>query len=172
MTKNRQIKLYSKNKNSLNRFLQLLSQINKKWKILTFVVKYNKKKKKKVTVLKSPHVNKKAQTQFQTITYSALVRYSSWESKKNYILLKKIKNHLFPDVNIKQNIFVKSSDLQSANQFEPKKIYYYKSTKSLIENQKSKRSLLVFCGNGKNKKLLLNKTFQFLKVLDHYGNLT
>ena len=72
MTKNRQIKLYSKNKNSLNRFLQLLGQISTEWKTLTFVVKYIKKKKKKVTILKSPHVNKKAQTQFQTITYVKL----------------------------------------------------------------------------------------------------
>ena len=97
---------------------------------------------------------------------------SSCEVKKNNILLKKIRNHLFPDVNIKQNIFVTQSELKLANQFTPKKIYYYKNMKSLIENQKSNSSLLTFNDNGKNKKLLLNKTLQFLKVLDHFGNLT
>ena len=173
MTNNKLIRLYSKDKKSLKHFIQLLNKINKKWKNFTFVLKPIKKKRKKITVLKSPHVNKKAQTQFQSIIYSTLIKYSSWEVKKNYILLKKIRNHLFPDVKIKieQTVFAKKTKTLIKNQFLPKKIYYYKNTKKFLEAQK-KKNLLAFNNNIENKNTLLKKTLQFLKVLDHYGNLS
>ena len=103
MTNNILIKIYSKDKKSLKQFKVFLKNINKKWKNFTFSIKDKNKKRKRITILKSPHVYKKAQTQFQSITYSSNIKYSSLDNKKNYIILKKIKNHLFPDIKIKIN---------------------------------------------------------------------
>lgn len=174
MANSKLIKLYSKDKNSLKRFILLLQKINNKWKNLTFVFKNIKKRKKKVTVLKSPHVNKKAQTQFQTIIYSILIKYSSLEIKKNYILLKKIRNQLFPDVKIKieQTVFSNPIKPKLINQFLPKKIYYYNinSTKKSIGKQKQKNKLLNCYSYPDATKMLVQKTLHYLKVLDCYGN--
>ena len=174
MINTRLVKLYSKDKNSLKRFIQLLHKITRKWKNLTFVSKNIKKRKKKVTVLKSPHVNKKAQTQFQTITYGTLIKYSSLEMKKSYILLKKIRNHLFPDIKIKieQTVFTKPPKTLIKNKFLPKKVYYYKNSNTKTFLKKQKNHLLDFQDNTENKRLLLKKNLLFLKVLDNYGNVT
>ncbi len=170
MTNQKQIKLYSKDKNSLKRFILLLKNISNRWNNLTFVFKNIKKRKKKVTILKSPHVNKKAQTQFQITIFSVLIKYSSLELKKSYILLKKIRNHLFPNVKIKieQTIQVKKAKMSVKNHFLPKKIYYYKSTKNFFKKQKN--SLLIFNNSRENKKILLEKTLQYLQILDHFGS--
>lgn len=172
MANNKIIKLYSKDKNSLKRFIQLLNKIDSKWKNLTFIFKNVTKRKKKITVLKSPHVNKTAQTQFQTITYGTFIKYSALEVKKSYILLKKMRNHLFPGVKIKieQVILLQKVRKQLKNQFLPTKIYYYKSTKNFLGNQKQEGNLLTYNENTQNKPLLMKKTLQFLKVLDNYGS--
>ena len=66
------INIYSKNLNSLNNFLKIFNnkKIFKKLKIKFFKILYeNPVKKKKLTILKSPHVNKKAQEQFEHKIY-------------------------------------------------------------------------------------------------------
>ena len=168
MTNNILIKIYSKDKKSLRQFKTFLKNITKKWENFTFSVKDNKKKKKKVTILKSPHVNKKAQTQFQSITYSANIKCFSFNLKKNYILLKKIKNHLFPDLKIKinQTILNKKAKLTTNKLFTPKNLYFYHNTNTLFMTKK----LLTFNEQGIKKKVVLEKTLHFLKVLDKFGS--
>lgn len=97
MTKYR-IKVYSKRKDSLTHFLKLITQLQNHQIIFNFIRK--KKKRKKITVLKSPHVNKKAQEQYQFTTYFNEFTYFTWDTKKGTLLLKKIKNNLFPGVKI------------------------------------------------------------------------
>ena len=83
------IKIYSKDKKSLEQFKTFLKNITKKWKSFTFNIKNNKKKRKRITVLKSPHVNKKAQTQFQSIVHSANIKCFSFDLKKKLYYIKK-----------------------------------------------------------------------------------
>jgi len=45
-------------------------------------------------------VNKKAQEQYQFTTYFNEFTYFTWDTKKGTLLLKKIKNNLFPGVKI------------------------------------------------------------------------
>jgi hypothetical protein len=89
------------------------------------------------------------------------------DRKKNYILLKKIKNHLFPDVQIKieQNVCEKKAKLISTKLFSPKKTYYYSNEKTdtFLNTQK----LLTF---NMQRKPILKETLHFLKVLDNYGH--
>ena len=171
MTNNTLIKIYSKDKNSLKQFKNFFKNITLKWKNVTFDIKDNKNKKQKITILKSPHVNKKAQAQFQFITYSANIQCFSFDLKKNYIILKKIKNHLFPDVKIKisQTIFNKKVKFTANKLFLPKNLYFYQSTKLLSGKQQQQKSLLTFNKQRQRKRVILNKTLHFLKVLDNFG---
>ena len=172
MTNNKVIKLYSKDKESLKQFKKLLKNINKTWKNITFYTKDNKKRRKRVTILKSPHVNKTAQTQFQSIVYSSKIKYFSWDVKKNYIILKKIKNYLFPDIKIKIEQIISDKKIKSLkkNSFLPKKMYYYQETKTFLSKQIQKKKLLTLQKQIEKKKIILKKTLQFLKILDNYGN--
>ena len=172
MTNKKQIKLYSKNKESLKRFLKLLKETNSKWKNSTIISKNIKKKKRKTTVLKSPHVNKKAQIHFQQVVFSILIKYSTWQIKKDNILLKKIRNHLFSDIKIKIEQIIPTNKIEALIKKElfPKRIYYYKSTKNFFYTQQKQRLFLTTFNNTfENKKTLLKKTLKFLKVLDLYG---
>ena len=166
------IKLYSKDKKSLKQFEEFLKKLNKKWKNITFNIKAKKRKKQRITLLKSPHVNKKAQTHFQSIIYSADIKCLQLNVKKNYIILKKIKNHLFPDVKIKieQTILNKKIKLLKNDFFTTKKIYYYQESNIFLNGQKQKRKLLTSNLKTDGKMLRLEKTVHFLKVLDNYGN--
>lgn len=167
MTNYKLIKLYSKDKKSLKQFNTFFKKINEKWKNITFSLTHKKRKRQKITILKSPHVNKKAQTQYQSITYSMYIKCLFLDRKKNYILLKKIKNHLFPDVQIKieQNVCEKKAKLISTKLFSPKKTYYYSNEKTdtFLNTQK----LLTF---NMQRKPILKETLHFLKVLDNYGH--
>ena len=169
MTNETLIKIYSKDKKSLKQFKIFLKRLNKEWKNFAFYIKDKKKKKEKITILKSPHVNKKAQTQFQSTIYSANIRYLSFDLKKNYIILKKIKNHLFPDIKIKinQTIFNKKTKFSQNKLFSPKNLYYYKETNTTFNKQKNQKKFLT--GNKQEKKITLKKTLQFLKILDNFG---
>ena len=171
MTNKKQIKLYSRNKESLKRFLKLLKKTNTKWKNATLISKSIKNKKKKTAVLKSPHVNKKAQTHFQQVVFSTLIKYSTWQIKKDNILLKKIKNHIFSDIKIKieQTTLTNKTRAVIKKELVPKRIYYYKNAKNFFGKQKQKLFLTTFNNTFENKKTLLEKTLKFFKVLDLYG---
>ena len=80
------IYIYSKNKLSIANYLKFLKKYlrKKKLKFKNIIITFRKKTKTKVfTVLKSPHVNKTAQTQFEQRLYkNQLTVYSS-----NYLKL-------------------------------------------------------------------------------------
>jgi hypothetical protein len=68
---------------------------------------FNKKKKtKKLTILKSPHVNKTAQEQFEIRFFSRQLNIYSPKSLKYLIFFKKIKNNLLSDIFVKINFFL------------------------------------------------------------------
>jgi predicted aconitase len=96
MTKYR-IKLDSKTKESSLNFLNFLKNPHPKLQNFQLILKFLRKKRKNklITVLKSPHVNKKAQEQFQFSIHSTTITYIPWETKKSILLLKKIKNYMF-----------------------------------------------------------------------------
>ena len=172
MTNNTFIQLYSKDKKSLKQFIKFLKNIKNQWKNLIFSVKHKKKKRRRITILKSPHVNKKAQTKLQSIIYSTNIKCFSLNLKKNYIILKKIKNHLFPDLKIKieQTIFDKKAKHLKNNLFLPQTLYYYQKAETFSNKQKQKKKLLTFKKQPEKRKIILKKTLHFLKILDHYGN--
>merc|ERR1711862_878562 len=56
---------------------------------------------KKITVLKSPHVNKKAQKKFEHRIFSKKISILVFNDMKFLIFLKKLKTKLFPEIRLK-----------------------------------------------------------------------
>lgn len=146
--------LYSKNKSSLNNFLTFfIRNFNPFSPIITKLLR-NKKIKEKISVLKSPHVNKTAQEHFKYVYFCMSLSFYNSEIKKELVILKKIKDKLFPDLKIiikgvyskkAQNVSIKTSC----------------SNKLPITHQKNK----IFLKN----KLILAKTISSLKTLGYSG---
>ena len=168
------IKLYSKNKQSLEHFSKLLKKTDNKLQNQHLILNISKikKKRKRITILKSPHVNKKAQEQFQSIIYSSIIECSSWEIKKKTIMLKKIKNHLFPDIKLKIEKTFSSNgmNLLKQNHFNPKRTHYTGHKKIMPFKNIQKIKILASNKQFKNQKWL-KKTVLYLKLLDNYGQL-
>ena len=138
----------SKNKNSITQFLDFFFT-NYKQNSQIFTKLFIKKNlKEKISVLKSPHVNKTAQEQFKYTHYHINITFQTPEIKKELFILKKIKNQIFPDL----KMTIKS---------------YYSKKSFLLLKQKPfyNQKLLVLKKNA----YLLNKTISTLKILDYNG---
>lgn len=160
----------SKSKKSLNSLLKFLNYSLKIQNLKT-PLNYLKKKKtvKKITVLKSPHVNKTAQEQFEYNIYSIRVSFYLYRTKKYLVILKKIKNKLFPDVLIKINMenSKKSKHNLIKNVLNPNHFKLNLDKFNLV-NQKSKKNSLknsMYINNTN----LLKKTSHYLSLLNCYG---
>ena len=140
--------IFSKDKDSLTKFLNVFF-INLKQNSKIFLKLSRKRKlKEKISVLKSPHVNKTAQEQFKYTHFYINITFYTFEIKREMLVLKKIKNQLFPDL----KMLIKSSYSKKSGRTLHTKLFY---------NQKLSRL--------KNEYLLEN-TISYLKLLDYYGN--
>ena len=152
------IKIESKNQISIKKFLKFFKETsNTNFKIIQ---KFFHKKEKKtfISILKSPHVNKSAQEQFEIINHSAQITIQTNQPFKFLIVLKKIKINLFPDINIKLRLIFNKKIQKSLKQ----KFFN-------IDNfQLNKFSRI------KNKKIIVetinfNSGSQILSLFDMYG---
>tara|TARA_B110000908_G_C10059460_1_gene359921 strand:- start:57 stop:515 length:459 start_codon:yes stop_codon:yes gene_type:complete len=108
------IDIYSKNYKSLKNFLSVFNDetIIKKLKISILKNKAKKPLKKKViTVLKSPHVNKTAQEKFEYRVYKERVKCFVPQILLLLIFIKKIKLNSFSDIKFKLN-FISSFNIE------------------------------------------------------------
>ena len=163
------ITITSKNKNSIKDFFLFL---NKNFKNFNIITKYLKKKKSKkvLTILKSPHVNKTAQEQFETRLFTSQITIQY--SQKNLlflIFLKKIKTYIFPDIKIKikftiNKLLLEQTKLKIINLDNFKLNFFYKQ----LGNKKLK---YIKNYNKKHKRINLKQTQYLLQILDIYGSL-
>lgn len=145
--KNMFISIYikSKNINSLKYFLKYFFKLYLNNSILNlYFLKFFSKKnlKKKITVLKSPHVNSKAGESYVYQIYSKQIYLYSFNILKFLIFLKKLKTNIFPDISFKL-------------------IFFF--NKSLIQNKKKK----IF--NPDMFKIENNVDSKYLKLFDTFG---
>ena len=160
------ITVISKNKQSLKFFFLFLNKI-KQPKIN--LLNYYKKQKtviKKIVTLKSPHVNKKAQKQFEYRIFSKKIIISSYNEIKFLILLKKLKTKIFPEIKFKIKLFFEKKKKIKNNLLNP--INYL--INSLEINKKNFQKI-----SSKNK-IIKNiepcyKTKKYLEILDCYGEI-
>ena len=94
----------SSNYNSLENFSKLLiDKLHTIENIKFSVIGTTNKKKNinKFTVLKSPHVNKKAREQFEIRNYTKILKIYSYQSLLLLFVLKRIKTNTFSEVKLK-----------------------------------------------------------------------
>lgn len=142
--------LYSKHKKIINDFLNFLKNNTTQ----NFQLQIKKSKITRFSVLKSPHINKKAQEQFQYIYFCISLSFFTYKIKKKLFFLKKIKNQLFPELKLLiKGIY--SSKKNMVKFLSPSNIITY--------NQKKFGKL--------TSKNLLKKSIFYLKILDYYGSI-
>jgi ribosomal protein S10 len=162
-----QITITSKNKQSLKDYSKFFNNNIEIFKLLS--KSYNKIKNKKIiTILKSPHVNKKAQEQFEFSLFSKQITLQMPNSYKFLILLKKIETNLFSDVNIKIKLLVNKNlpEKFQTKIFNPSyfQLNFFK-TDILFDNNAKKMKF-------KKKNLLdFKKATQIFKIFDIYGEI-
>jgi ribosomal protein S10 len=167
------ITIASKNKKSLDAFLRFLGDnldLN-----FNLINKYFEKKKQRkiLTILKSPHVNKTAQEQFESKIFSKQLTLYVPKHFQCLLFFKNIRT-VFTDIKIKIKF------IQNKNSMKNKQIYIFniKNFKSeLLSNpsyhNKNLRELKQdkiksYCDNKSN---ILQQVEQSIKIADIYGEL-
>ena len=149
------LKVSSKDSKVLEKFVQFLLKLETS----PIVLKYfsQQKKLKFITVLKSPHINKTAQEQFEFRFYSKQFLINSFKPLTFFLVLKKIKNLSFPGIKLEvKGLFDKN-----------------KNDKSFLEVIDPDNAILKTKGNLKVKKQQHLKFFQkkYIQLFDSYGEI-
>jgi ribosomal protein S10 len=98
----------SKNKKSIFNFLNFFKSVaQKKFKSQIQKKRLYKQKYKKITLLKSPHVHKSAQTQFECRIYKKQISIALFSALDFLILIKKLLNYSFYDIKMSVNFYFK-----------------------------------------------------------------
>ena len=101
---NLDITISSKNNSSLKSFLdafKTLSQFDPLRLNKTLTVFQKKRFKKVFTILKSPHVYKTAQEQFESSLFAKTLKIQTYQQLKMLVILKKMQTVSFADIQIK-----------------------------------------------------------------------
>lgn len=130
------LKILSKNEKSLKKFLIFFfKHLKTRFNIIQkFIVARNKKKI--ITLLKSPHVNKKAQEHFELRIFSKQISVISFYLDKNLMFLKNNLNRLFQDILVILE-FRNNLDLNYKN----KLLAFYPDSFKLFKNSSVKKNI-------------------------------
>ena len=158
------LKVSCKDKRILKKFLYFFAKI----KFLPIYLKsFSKQRKRKfVTVLKSPHVNKTAQEQFEYRLYSKHFLIHSLKPFTFFLLIKKLKNLSFPGLNLEVKGFLGKTETQILKILNPDNIIL-KSTNISYPRKKSLRTTQY--QKYYNSKFLFYK--KYLQLFDLYGEI-
>jgi ribosomal protein S10 len=120
----------SKNKKSMSDFLSFFKSITEqKMKGRIHKTKLQRKSYKKITLLKSPHVHKSAQTQFECRIYKTEMSIALFNTLNFLMLTKKLLNCSFYDIRITINFFLKKEYEQKSAFISLTDIYFNHKTK-------------------------------------------
>ena len=99
----------SKNQNSIIKLFSVL----KKNKYNNIKKSFQKKtERKRITILKSPHVHKKAQEQFEKVVYNKQLSIYAVKNLTYFTFLKKVNFNTFPDVHFKLKYRINSKNVK------------------------------------------------------------
>jgi hypothetical protein len=128
-------------------------------------------KKKRLTVLKSPHVNKKAQEQFECRLFKKQFSIEATKISKYLVFLKRLNYKLFPDIHIKLKRAIKNKSILKSglrivdpNYFKLNTFYNFKKslcTRKNLRQIEQKKIAFTF--------LFRLKGIRLLKLFDLYG---
>lgn len=166
------VTIKSKNKNSIHDFILFFNK--SKTRDLNVIKKYFQKniKKKRLTILKSPHVNKKAQEQFESRLFEKQFTIQTTKILKYLIFLKRLNYNLFPDIDIKLKCVISNKKIEklglkifNPNHFKINKLSNLKSNNLALNNL----ILLDKKNDASSKILLARKATRLLEVFDLCG---
>ena len=134
----------SKDKKVLEKFSFFLSNIEKSTLILKYFSK--QKKRKFVTILKSPHVNKTAQEQFEFRYYKKQFLINSLRPLTFLFFLKKMKNTSFAGLDLKVKSIVNDHEKNShfLKLINPDNFIFKNKTFSSSRNLTTKKYIQLF----------------------------
>ena len=121
------ITISSKNHNSLKSFLKVFKTLGKNdgLKLNKTLKIFQKERFKKVfTLLKSPHVYKTAQEQFESVLFAKTIKVQTFQVLKTLIILKKTQTLSFADIGVKTRFLITPKPKKEVfvNYLEKKKI--------------------------------------------------
>jgi ribosomal protein S10 len=168
------LKVSCKDERILKKFTTVLTKIKSLSIFLKSFPTYEKRKF--VTVLKSPHVNKTAQEQFEYRFYCKRFLISSVKPLTLFSLLKKLKNLSFLGMNLKViGLFGKNrTNKHSLKMISPDNIVLtnipkrYVNNKQKFKTNKQARISQTVSNNSRNS-LLLKK---YIQLFDLYGEIS
>jgi Ribosomal protein S10p/S20e len=165
------LKVSSKGKRILKKFITVFTKLESLPVFFKLFSIYEKRKF--ITVLKSPHVNKTAQEQFEYRFYSKHFLIYSFKPLTLFLLLKKLKNVSFPGVNLKiKGLFERTkTNKHLLNIINPDNIVLIHFSKTYVSKQRfkiSKRARItkIISQNSKANSLLSKK---YIQLFDLYG---
>ena len=157
------LKIQSKNEKSLNKFLYFFfKHLKTKFNIIQ-KSSANQTSRKVITFLKSPHVNKTAQTHFETHLFTAKILVKGSDLEKSLIFLKKILIRLFQDIYIHLELLTTKDINKKTNLplINPNNIKLLKK-KPLKKNLKRYKQKITL----KNSNYKKDSLFHFTKLLN------
>jgi ribosomal protein S10 len=164
------IKVSSKDKKVLENFGQFLSKLEMTSNFLKSFSKQNTRKF--VTILKSPHVNKTAQEQFEFRFYTKEFVVSSFKPLTFFLILKKINNLSFSGMNLKVKSLFKRNEKKKVTAVNPDNTNL-NTVKShgLIKKKNLKQKMF----NNKNFKTFdasFSVSKRYIQLFDCYGEMS
>jgi ribosomal protein S10 len=148
----------SKNKKSIYNFLNFFKSVTKK-KTKSRIQKkrLQKKKYKRITLLKSPHVHKSAQTQFESRIYKKQILIVLFGTSDFLIMAKSLLNWSFYDIKITINFFFKG---------RRQKLYFLSLADFYFKQKKNYSNNFIYQSNrGPLWHVKKFKTYQFISLL-------
>ena len=165
--------IWSKNKTSLNHFVLFLE------KYLIYnsntIAKYVQQKAstKIITVLKSPHVNKKSQEQFETTIFKKHFKITVQNDWKVLVFFRKICRNMCSDINIKIKQLFNSKYFLKKNlniiNLKNFKIKMYYNSVIKVRNFKFQKSLNLFKKSTLLNFIISKKAKQFIYIFQLYN---
>ena len=128
--------LTTKNCKSISLFLQVINKILKKnsFLVLPFGKFYRSKSiKKKVTVLKSPHVNKSAKESFFFLYSKTVIVLHSLDFRKDLFLLKYLNDRFFFDIQLKVRITLTKKNTLNQYKSNPNQLLLKKKLLNIFD---------------------------------------
>jgi ribosomal protein S10 len=164
------IKVSSKDKKVLENFGQFLSKLEMTSNFLKSFSKQNTRKF--VTILKSPHVNKTAQEQFEFRFYTKEFVVSSFKPLTFFLILKKINNLSFSGMNLKVKSLFKRNEKKKVRAVNPDNTNL-NTVKShgLVQKKNLKQKMF----NNKNFKTFdanFSVSKRYIQLFDCYGEMS
>ena len=146
------IQIISKDKQKLKKFQCFLLKLQKFSSTWNVVSSFNSKEV--ITVLKSPHINKTAQEQFEYKIYKKIILINSFKPLGLIFLLKKIKGSSFPGISLKitklYNNFIASKKILTI--FTPHNVIFKNSRYQIY-------------------KIVYPNFYKYIKLFDGYGEI-